>query len=68
MSPHGGISLMPGSFTPAMWEFGTRHGVLIQKITHKVRIKGEPDVPFDENWNIVWFNAAAVPIEGRSLS
>jgi len=58
---------MLGSFTLAMWEFGARYGVLIQTETRKVSIKGEPYVPADENWSILWFNAGAVPIEGRSF-
>jgi hypothetical protein len=73
LSRNGDINTVVGSGGDAkrtaivMWEFGNRYGVLIQKITYKEWIKGEPNVPFDENWRILWFNAADVPIEGRSF-
>ncbi len=41
---------------------GARYGVVIS--THHPAEGGRP---FVEEWNVLWFNASEVPIEGRSL-
>jgi hypothetical protein len=49
------------------WEYGERYGVVTQKITFKEKPPGAAYMPFDEDWSVVWFNAADAPMEERSF-